>query len=175
MAKFSLIPHPVSQPVGVRDLQVEIAVLPNQDLGLTYTLNFEPGQVRIPSSGPNCRADGLWRHTCFELFAAGEGPAYREFNFSPCGKWQVYDFHGYRAGGKMPRVPAPAMSRSDTKGRIQLRIGIPRSGLPHASGLCLGLSAVVEAADDIMSYWALSHPGSEPDFHRIESFIFELS
>ena len=27
---------------------------------------------------------------------AGEGPEYREFNFSPSGEWAVYDFRGYR-------------------------------------------------------------------------------
>jgi hypothetical protein len=27
---------------------------------------------------------------------AGEGPEYREFNFSPSGEWALYDFRGYR-------------------------------------------------------------------------------
>ena len=37
----------------------------------------------------------------------GEGPAYREFNFSPSGEWAVYDFRSYRNGGVLENERAP--------------------------------------------------------------------
>ena len=39
----------------------------------------------IPPPATPDRTDELWRTTCFELFVAGEGDGYREFNLSPSG------------------------------------------------------------------------------------------
>jgi hypothetical protein len=41
--------------------------------------------------------------------------------------------------------------------------------------LRLGLSAVVEASDGTLSYWALNHPVAKPDFHHPDSFALELA
>jgi hypothetical protein len=38
----------------------------------------------------------------------------------------------------------------------------------------LGLSAVVEATDGGLSYWALRHPPGKPDFHHIDAFALQL-
>jgi hypothetical protein len=38
----------------------------------------------------------------------------------------------------------------------------------------LGLSAVIEATDGTISYWALAHPSDKPDFHHPDSFVLEL-
>jgi hypothetical protein len=37
------------------------------------------------------------------------------------------------------------------------------------------LSAVIEAADGTISYWALKHPSDRPDFHHADSFAIQLA
>jgi hypothetical protein len=39
----------------------------------------------------------------------------------------------------------------------------------------MALSAVIEATDGTLSYWALAHPSDKPDFHHPDSFVLELS
>jgi hypothetical protein len=41
--------------------------------------------------------------------------------------------------------------------------------------LRVGLSAVIEANDGTLSYWALKHPAAKPDFHHPDSFVLELA
>jgi hypothetical protein len=48
-----------------------------------------------------------------------------------------------------------------------------RIELPHGAKR-LGLSAVIEAVDGAMSYWALAHPSAKPDFHHPDSFVLDL-
>jgi hypothetical protein len=38
----------------------------------------------------------------------------------------------------------------------------------------VGLSAVIEAADGALSYWALRHPAGRPDFHHPDCFALDL-
>ena len=38
----------------------------------------------------------------------------------------------------------------------------------------VGIAAVIELAGGGLTYWALTHPGPEADFHRRESFRVEL-
>jgi hypothetical protein len=131
--------------------------------------------VRIPESQPPRRVAGLWRHTCFEAFVmAGEGPAYREFNLSPCGAWAVHAFRGYRDGGELEVElnPAIVVRRSGT--RLELDAKIDPEFLPPGRWLRLGLSAVLEGVDGALSYWALRHPPGKPDFHHIDAFALRL-
>ena len=46
--------------------------------------------------------------------------------------------------------------------------------LPQGRPLRLGLSAVVEDVDGILSYWALRHPSGKPDFHHTDAFALQL-
>ena len=38
----------------------------------------------------------------------------------------------------------------------------------------VGLTAVIEDADGGIAYWALAHPGEQPDFHHPASFTLRL-
>ncbi|MEL6500167.1 MAG: hypothetical protein AAFQ23_02020 [Cyanobacteria bacterium J06623_1] len=40
--------------------------------------------------------------------------------------------------------------------------------------LDVGITTVIEDRAGKLSYWALSHPGTEPDFHRRDSFAIAL-
>ena len=89
----NLQPHPDTRVDCVESNTVEVIVLPSGALRLTYVLNGELTDIRMPDAKPASRADGLWQHTCFEAFiSSADSPAYREFNFSPSGLWQAYEF-----------------------------------------------------------------------------------
>ncbi len=67
-------------------------------LHLTYVLEgpLERLSIPIPTAAP-ARADRLWEHTCFELFAGVPGSTrYAEYNFAPTLQWAAYGFRDYR-------------------------------------------------------------------------------
>jgi hypothetical protein len=131
--------------------------------------------VRIPEQRPSRRVDGLWRHTCFEAFVmAGEGPGYREFNFSPAGEWAIMAFHGYRDGGETVAEPGPAIAVRRGGERLELDAEIRPECLPPGRSLRLGLSAVVEDVHGVLTYWALRHSPGPPDFHQSDAFNLTL-
>ena len=85
MGTFSLICHPKTPALGVRSVAVDWASQGDR-LVLTYRV-AGAGRLILPAQASPERADGLWKATCFELFLGLEGKAYREFNFSPSGRW----------------------------------------------------------------------------------------
>ena len=109
---------------------------------------------------------------------AGEGPEYREFNFSPSGEWAVYDFQSYRNARMQERALenelSPVIEVHRTIDRLELAAEICQDLLPHGRALRLGLSAVVEDVSGKLSYWALRHPPGKPDFHHPEAFVLQL-
>ena len=104
----------------------------------------------------------------------GEGPEYREFNFSPSGEWAAYTFPGYRNAGVLENELSPGIVVSKTMERLELGAEICQGLLPHGGPLKLGLSAIVEGADGKLSYWALRHPPGKPDFHHPEAFALQM-
>lgn len=145
-----------------------------EGLSLRYRLAADPGHLNIPDTATPQRVEGLWRHTCFEAFVMGaDAPAYREFNFSPSGAWQAYGFQAYRQGGELEDATAPRIERA-TEAGLDLRVFLPAQNLPSGPRLRLGLSAVIEALDGSLSYWALRHPPGRPDFHHSDCFALEL-
>jgi len=170
-----LRPHPDTRPDSIAAIQVEIARLPTGALKLTYVLTGDLAHLRIPTIHPATRADGLWQHTCFEAFIRAAGSsAYREFNFSPAGRWQAYAFADYRDGGLLEPASNPEIECLSEPGRLTLHATIQPADLPPASRLHLGLTAVVESAAGNLSYWALQHALGKPDFHHPDTFVLEI-
>jgi hypothetical protein len=133
--------------------------------------------VVVPGGDAAARVDGLWRHTCFEVFVARCGePGYLEFNFAPSGAWAAYAFSGYRTPAPPPAVPAPAISTELTAGRLSLcALAGPGSWpAPEQGALEIALAAVIEAKDGELGYFALRHPGTRPDFHDRRGFALTL-
>jgi len=58
--------------------------------------------------------------------------------------------------------------------RLELGAEISQDLLPQSRPLRLGLSAVVEDVDGILSYWALRHPLGKPDFHHADAFALQM-
>lgn len=161
--------HPAT-PAGVA-LDLSVAVSPTREgLQLVYTVVGHIAALRVPKTTLPGPADGLWLHTCLELFVAADGDAaYRELNFSPSGQWATYHFASERVRvvGDGDAEAPPVLHTTMNADRLTLTAEVPWNARPaQASELCVGLSAVIEEADGRLSYWALHHPAERPDFHH---------
>jgi hypothetical protein len=180
MRRVELLRHTSSPSSGVvRRIDVEISTVAEGALRLRYFVDGDVRRIALPQREAPCAADGLWRHTCFEAFVAGEGSgAYCEFNFSPSTQWAAYGFTGYREGmAPLLHLRPPRITTSVTEDRIALDATVSREtvlALPGGPQLRLGLAAVIERSDGGLSYWALTHRGEKPDFHDPGSFVLKL-
>jgi hypothetical protein len=178
--RVELIRHPGTPSAGVvKGIEVEISTAADGALRLRYFVDGDVSRIVVPPTAPPRATDGLWRHTCFEAFVAGQGSAaYCEFNFSPSTQWAVYGFTGYRQGmAPLENVLAPQVAASVTDDRIALEARVSRAtllGLPGGPSLRLGLAAVIERSDGGLSHWALAHPGARPDFHDPTGFVLAI-
>lgn len=134
--------------------------------------------LRIPDPLPSPRRlDGLWQHTCLEAFVADPaGPGYWEFNLAPSGDWNAYHLSGYRTGLRQEAFYADLPLARSAAGQalvLDLRCPLP-PGLQERPVLAVGLTAVLEDRSGSLSYWALCHPGAEPDFHDSRGWTLRL-
>lgn len=142
---------------------------------LQYRLMGAMAELCIPPPAQAGPADGLWQHTCFEAFVATEGDAaYREFNFSPSGRWAAYRFQAERVRDTEADATRPVLHVTTTDECLQLTARVPLSNLPAGQVLEFGLCAVIEESDGRLSYWALEHPGQRPDFHHRDGRALRL-
>lgn len=170
------MPHPHTPARSVRSLDVALGFDDAGALRLEYRLTAELRALRVPAAAAAARRDGLWRHTCFEVFfAPDQGVGYREFNFSPSGDWAAYDFRAPREG----MVPSdlsrpPRIDRAERGDELRLSASIAAADLRSAGTLRVGLTAVIEDASGARAYFALAHPRAEPDFHDPGGFTLRL-
>jgi hypothetical protein len=165
--------HPTTPCAAVRRMQVSVVAGSDGTLTLAYELDADMSRLSLASPGSGRRADELWRHTCFEAFLTGEAGAYREFNFAPSGDWAAYEFKAYRAGRwSPPLATAPSIESARTAHDFTLTATFTPDA--RAERARLGLAAVIEDVDGSLSYWALRHPRSSPDFHHADGFVLEI-
>ena len=167
--------HPDSRCLAAARIEVEVARPRAGGLVLRYIVTGATSDLRLPPVVAPARADGLWRHTCFEAFVrASPGAAYYEFNFAPSGQWASYRFGGYRSGRRVVSgIGAPRIDVQSSGGRYELRASLALDP-PGDAAWQVGLSAVIEEAGGGKSYWALAHPPGEPDFHHSDCFALEV-
>lgn len=147
-------------------------------LTLRYALSGPLQQLRIQEPGATPRRlDGLWQTTCLECFLARPAdPGYWEVNLSPSGDWNIYRLDGYRQALRPESAAgAPSLRRLPGPQGLELAMTLPLPPpLATTAGLELGITAVIATRQGELSYWALDHPGTEPDFHRREGFLLRL-
>lgn len=166
-----LTPHPDSPDHAVH---VEAQAERNADgLLLSFTLSGGLSALLIPEAAVPVRTDGLWRRTCLEAFVRAEGAGYCEINLSPSGQWAAYAFAGYREGMAPAAIPAPDVRIEAGAERLVLDARL-RIDLPPGEDWHVGLAAVLEGQDGILSYHALAHPPGRPDFHHPDCFALRL-
>jgi len=173
---ISLVCHPRNSTEIKQMISVSAIVTAGDVVRLAFAMQGDFARLRIPPARAPRRAEGLWRHTCFEAFVmANSGPGYREFNFSPSGEWSMYAFRAYRDGEAMNTDSTPTIQVRTSPQRLELEAQLARVLLPPEPALRLGLSAVLEHSDGSLSYWALRHPPGQPDFHHADGFAMQLA
>ncbi len=147
-------------------------------LSLSFELSGRLAEIaRSPPAAAAARHQGLWHETCFEFFlGVAPAPRYWEFNLSPAGHWNVYRFANYRQAmqeeAAFDSLPFSVRSRPEA---LLLALEVDLARIIRADQVLeVGISAVLKAQNGKMTYWALSHPGPQPDFHRRESFSLHL-
>jgi len=174
---FSLQPFsPLSPPLTIR-ITGHINRRPRQ-LAIHYDLRGDLAELMIPAPAAlPARRAGLWKETCCEFFlGVKDAPQYWEFNLSPAGHWNVYRFTGYRQGmveeTALTSLPVNVRRGSDS---LQLDLELDVGAIVAADQpLRVGIAAVIKLAGGGLTYWALTHPGPQADFHRRDSFLLEL-
>ena len=174
---FSLKPFPATVPLPSLETTGSIARRA-ATLTLRYALRGALTALAMPPPAAQpARRRGLWEATCFEFFlAVKNAPCYWEFNLSPGGHWNVYAFADYRRG------MAEEMAFSSLPWRVQttrdsllLDLELDLAGIIRADqAVTAAVAAVLELQNGEATYWALAHPGPQPDFHRRDSFLLEL-
>ena len=174
--RVQLTAHPDTPAGPVRSIAVEIGRTGSRGLRVRYAIDGNMRQIRMPRATPGIRTDGLWQHSCFEMFIqTGAGPEYLEFNFAPSKAWAAYRFDAYRAGMAEFRVASPhiALDRDIAPSALEAVIQLD-SSVSVDRPWRIGLSAVIEERNGRKSYWALAHPQGKPDFHDPACFVLEL-
>lgn len=178
---MDLIRHPHSPQDGIATLRIEMNRKPGGHLGVSYRLAGSTQAIRWPGEGrsgygPWHRADDLWKHTCFELFARPAGStAYVEINFATGDRWAAYAFYNRRVGMRTADdVELIAANWRITPLRADLHALLRAPVAYENSDWDLNATAVIELRDGTKSYWALRHPPGPPDFHHPDCFALEL-
>jgi hypothetical protein len=147
-------------------------------VAISYALFGPMAEIVIPGlAGMPVRKNALWEETCFEFFLASrDSDQYWEFNLSPAGDWNVYRFTDYRQGMMEENVFVSlpfVVHRGPGALRLTLEVDLPRL-VPADRPLEVAIAVVLQAPDGRLTYWALTHPGPHPDFHRRDSFIVTM-
>src|SRR5258708_7418249 len=170
--------HASTRTEMVHAIKVLVRRAASAELHMTFRLDGDIAQIKVPPPAIRRLGKELWRQTCFEAFIAMEGQsAYHEFNFAPSGEWCVYVLSSYRNGAPVADEslsPHIAMHSTDTRLELDAIVRLESLSEFHPGAvLHIGLSAVVEAIDGL-SYWALHHPADKPDFHNADGFALLL-
>ncbi len=175
--RVCLLPHPDAGGEFAWSIAAEAEFTAGATLICRYVLRADMARLRVPQAGAGRRADGLWKHTCFEAFVRADG-GYFEFNFSPALDWAAYRFDDYRTGMTAATLThAPGLQVRRGSDALELAATVHLAGLTplcQAPALRVALAAVIEEDDGRLGYWALRHPSGNPDFHHPESFTLEL-
>jgi hypothetical protein len=174
-----LFAHPDAAGESVWSVSVEAQLNAGTSLVCRYLLRGDMTHVSVPGVRAGRRADGLWRHTCFEAFVAADNVSgYYEFNFSPSLDWAAYHFEHYRSGmAAAPLAQAPGLQVRRNPGQLELCATVYFGGLAALAAarvLRLALAVVVEEKDGRLAYWALQHPPGNPDFHHPDGLAMEV-
>jgi len=178
MQRALLLAHPYTPGERVWSISAQVA-REDSTLVCHYSLHGEVERLRVPAVRAGRRADELWQHTCFEVFAAADPAAgYYEFNFAPSLDWAAYRFSEYRQGMTPANLTrAPGLTARRTPDKLELTAHLHLAGLgelARAPVLRLGLTAVIEDDSGSLSYWALRHAPGNPDFHDPDGFALEI-
>jgi len=174
---FSLQPFPSTQSLPNLKIAGNISRNGNQ-FAIHYMLEGDLKEIAIafPSNTPS-RKHELWKETCFEFFLGiKNSQQYWEFNLSPSGHWNVYRLDGYRQGMQketaFENLPINIQNQADSL-TLALKVDLDKI-ISVEQEIEVAITTVIKDRDGKVTYWALTHRGTEADFHLRDSFIIKL-
>jgi hypothetical protein len=150
----------------------------NEMLSIGYRLQGNLDAISIdPPTMISSRKLELWTNTCFEFFVGIPGNLeYWEFNLAPSGDWNVFHLDDYRQGlqNELTFTSLPfAIDRQANSLLLTLTLDLSKI-IPIQREIEVSVTMVIESEQNQISYWALTHTGTEADFHRRDSFIIKI-
>ena len=148
-------------------------------LTVLYSLSGRIDDILLPAPNPQPgRKVNLWLGTCFEFFLAlPDQPHYWEFNFSPSCDWNVFHMDAYRRAGfrEEESIRNPCLEIRNEHDCFELEAAVDISPIIQAeTRVLMGVTSVIRSHNRQETYWALTHPQPQADFHLRESFILTL-
>jgi hypothetical protein len=150
----------------------------NNKLNIKYLLAGDLSTIIIAKlNNTPVRQDELWEHTCFEFFLKPKNTnIYWEFNLSPSGNWNVFRFQNYRANltpeMAFSYLPFTVSQQQETLS-VESNLDLNKLAIQQPD-LDIAITTVIERHDQQLSYWALKHPITKPDFHHQDGFTISL-
>ena len=148
-------------------------------LTIHYHVTGQTEDILFPeSSAQPARKDELWLSTCFEFFLAIPDRApYWEFNLSPSGDWNVYYMDAYRRIGFREETSVERLPFSVRREASCVSVEASADLSPIIAEVVpvqAGITSVIQTLERHETYWALTHPNPQADFHLRDSFILAL-
>ncbi|MBU4054510.1 MAG: DOMON-like domain-containing protein [Proteobacteria bacterium] len=148
-----------------------------------YEITGDLSQIHFPSpwKAPE-RKSHLWEDTCLEFFIGPESSSkYWEFNCSPSGDWNVFRFEDYRNhghGGVILQEEAfavlPFMVHREFQAFSLVLEMDAGEIIKKEERVEMGVNAIIKRKTQNMSFWALHHGSTKPDFHERKDFLIKL-
>jgi hypothetical protein len=178
MNNFRLQPFTIDSDLPDIEIVGEIDRDDRNILSIEYQVQGDLNAVAIaPLNSLPSRKFELWESTCFEFFIGVPGNSnYWEFNLSPTGDWNVFALDNYRQGLRneiaFTSLPIAIDRQANT---LLLKLTVDLTNIISLDrNLEVSVTTVIKSTEDKISYWALTHTGTEADFHRRDSFIINI-
>jgi hypothetical protein len=177
MKEFTLVPFATDDNLPKIEISGRID-RQDQILSIEYQLqgNLDAVSIFPPSATPGRKFE-LWLATCFEFFIGIPGNSdYWEFNLSPSGDWNVFHLDDYRQGlqNEIAFTSLPlTIERQPNSLLLRATINLSKI-ISIEQDLEISVTTVIKSSQNEISYWALTHTGTEADFHRRDSLIVKI-
>lgn len=171
------------KPFSSNSLPFEIEISGNiarheNKLTIQYQVLGELAKLAIPAiaDSPN-RKNELWQQTCLEFFLGiKDSSQYWEFNLSPAGDWNIYRFEDYRqemqAEAAFSSLPFVVQNRPNCL-LLSLELDLDKI-VAVEQPIEIAIASVMKPQVGEVTYWALTHCGTQADFHQRDSFTIGL-
>lgn len=177
MAKFSLIPYDLSSSPAIK-IESELNTN-NNSLYISYKVTGSLAAIDLGTGHPkHARVIKLWEKSCFELFIKNSSDQYIEFNFSPEFEWNAFFFN--KKGDPLKEYTPINAVKFDillSLDVFHIIVELDKNKFPEGffSGeLSAGITSVIQDKNKKLSYWALSHEDTRPNFHHFDSFKYKF-
>lgn len=173
MAKFTLTPYDPSSPPKIT-IDCELNTT-SDSVFISYKVQGELPAIDLGEGHPHhARVIKLWEKSCFELFMKNAEDNYIEFNFSPEFEWNCFYFakkgDALAEYARMDLVKVDILLSLDV---FHLIVELDKKKFPEnffKGQLNAGITSVIKEKNGKLSYWALSHHDTRPNFHDFRSF-----